>query len=97
MDEERSQDEVPIDVAKPVDTQDGPAPDLGLTAEELSLLHDLLGGRPPSAAGTDLLVDSINEKLFDLLGDTAVEFDADGRPALVEDYVEDISDALLPK
>ena len=96
VDEERSQDEVPIDVPEPVDSQDGPAPGLDLTAEELSLLHDLLGGRPPSASGTDLLVDSINEKLFDLLGDTAVEFDADGRPALVEDYVEDISDALLP-
>ena len=50
----------------------------------------------PAGMSENLLVDAINEKLFDLLGDTAVEFDADGHPALVEDYVEDISGALLP-
>ena len=43
--------------------------------------------------GSDLLVDEINERLFDLLGDTAVEFDEAGRPALVPDYVYDVSQA----
>ena len=65
---------------------------LGLSREQLALLADLLAGRPP-ATGSDLLVDEINERLFDLLGDTAVEFDEAGRPALVPDYVYDVSQA----
>ena len=40
------------------------------------------------------MVDAINEALFDLLGDTAIEFGADGEPQLVEDYVEDVRAAL---
>ena len=91
VDEER-------DEAAPIvrETPSAPEQDTspGLTAEELSLLHDLLDGRTPSAPGTDLLVDAINEKLFDLLGDTAIEFDETGAPALVEDYVEDVREAL---
>ena len=65
---------------------------LGLSREQLALLADLLAGRPP-ATGSDLLVDEINARLFDLLGDTAVEFDEAGRPALVPDYVYDVSQA----
>ena len=42
----------------------------------------------------DLMVDAINEALFDLLGDTAIEFGADGEPQLVEDYAEDVRAAL---
>ena len=42
-----------------------------------------------------MLVDSINEKLFDLLGDTALEFGADG-PVIIEDYQQDVRGALLP-
>ena len=38
-----------------------------------------------------VLVDSINEKLFDELGDTAIEY-VDGEPRLVPDYVEDVRD-----
>ncbi len=47
------------------------------------------------SAGTseDLIVDTINEALFDLLGDTAVEFGDDG-PELVEDYREDVEGIL---
>ncbi len=69
---------------------------LGLTPDELSLLRSLLAGKPAHAAqGTsmDMLVDGINEKLFDLLGDTALEFD-DAELRLVEDYVEDVRAAL---
>lgn len=71
-----------------------------LTPEESTYVAALLdsgAATMPAGMSENLLVDAINEKLFDLLGDTAVEFDADGHPALVEDYVEDISDALLPK
>lgn len=44
-----------------------------------------------TAAGVseDLLVDSINEMLFEQLGDTAIEFDADGA-TIVEDYRDEI-------
>ena len=69
-------------------------PPLDLTTDELELIQALLDGRAPGTAAADLLVDSVNEKLFDLLGDTAVEFDETGTPALVEDYVDDVRKAL---
>lgn len=69
----------------------------GLTQEEAQLLGALLSGAgapSPTAGSVDLLVDSINEKLFDLLGDTALEFGPDGHPRLVEDYADDVREAL---
>ena len=66
--------------------------DLGLTAQERALLDALLAHKePPAAAGAslDMLVDSINEKLFDLVGDTVLEF-GDVGPALIEDYEQDL-------
>lgn len=39
-------------------------------------------------------MDSVNEKLLDLVGDTVLEFDDSGTPSLIEDYVEDVRDAL---
>lgn len=69
----------------------------GLTDEELALVTALLRSEqaPVSDTSLDMLVDSINEKLFDLLGDTAIEFGADG-PAVIEDYQQDVRGALLP-
>lgn len=67
----------------------------GLSQEEVELLGALLAGEVPSTGGSvDLMVDSINEKLFELLGDTAVEFGDDGRPRVVEDYVDDVRGTL---
>ncbi|MDO4849848.1 MAG: TerB N-terminal domain-containing protein [Coriobacteriia bacterium] len=67
----------------------------GLSQEEVELLGALLAGEVPSTGGSvDLMVDSINEKLFELLGDTAVEFGGDGAPRVVEDYVDDVRGAL---
>ncbi len=69
----------------------------GLTHVETELLEALLEDSSEfgSVGGSvDLLVDSINEKLFELLGDTAVEFGEDGRPRIIEDYVKDVRDAL---
>ena len=43
-----------------------------------------------------MLVDNINEKLFDLIGDTALEFDMSGRPTIIEDYLEDVRGAVQP-
>ena len=69
--------------------------DLGLSEDEAALLQALLDGREYDGPGNvDLMVDAINEALFDLLGDTAIEFGADGEPQLVEDYVEDVRAAL---
>ena len=68
-----------------------------LTADEEELLQDLLAERPPASDNVDLLVDSINEKLYDLLGDTALEFDESGAPSVVEDYAEDVGAILSQK
>lgn len=67
---------------------------LGLTQDELAFVQALLDGNAFSVDATDLLVDSINEKFFNLLGDTALEFDETGAPMLVEDYVEDVREAI---
>ena len=36
-----------------------------------------------------MLADSINEALFDLVGDTVIEFGATG-PQIIEEYEEDV-------
>ena len=54
------------------------------------LAGDLASAR--SAVGhtmLSLVVDSVNEKLFDEIGDAAVEFDGD-TPQIVEDYRDDL-------
>lgn len=73
----------------------------GLDGPQASFLRALLEGDPERVAesareaGTtvDLLADAVNVALFDALGDTAVEFDANG-PHIVEDYREDIEELL---
>ncbi len=42
-----------------------------------------------SGKSEDMLVDSINEALFDLMGDTVIEFSAAG-PQIIEDYEADV-------
>ena len=42
-----------------------------------------------SGKSEDMLVDSINETLFDLVGDTVIEFSAAG-PQIIEDYKADV-------
>ena len=75
----------------------GSAP-YGLSAIELSYVRALLF-EPMNAAACldseaeDLVVDSVNEKLFELLGDTALGFGADG-PQIIEDYREEVKGAL---
>ncbi len=70
-----------------------------LTADELSLLKALIAGEQRSAADEDFLADQINEKLLDLLGDTALEFGAEGLQ-VVDEYREDLEkvvDSCLSK
>ena len=40
-----------------------------------------------------MLVDAINEALFDLIGDTAIEFGSTG-PQVIEDYEDDVRGVL---
>lgn len=94
----RSSAERAIAPAEDSSAETAPAP-YGLTAIELELLQSLLDGTPwevPAGTSLDMLVDSINEKLFDLLGDTALEFDGlvSGMPAIIDDYAEDVREAL---
>lgn len=94
----RPSEERTITAAGASSAETAPAP-YGLTAIELDLLQSLLDGIPwevPAGTSLDMLVDSINEKLFDLLGDTALEFDGlvSGMPAIIDDYAEDVREAL---
>ena len=78
-----------------VDEDETPGEPSPLTSEEAKLLSLILDGGDAAAFakrnGTMLsvAVESINEKLFDELCDTAIEFDGD-TPRPVEDYIEDI-------
>lgn len=72
-----------------------------LPAAHAAYLRALLSADGPAArdavglAGIseDMLVDTINETLFDALGDTAIEFGPDGA-CIVEDYREDMEELL---
>lgn len=44
-----------------------------------------------------ILVDSINEKLMDLFGDTVIGYGDDGKPQLIDDYRDDCIELYLPK
>ena len=77
------------------------ASDLGddanaLDAVERAYLQALLAGAAPTVpagASEDMLVDGINEKLFDLVGDTVIEFGAAG-PQVIEEYEDDVRGVL---
>ena len=68
---------------------------LGLSAEEYRLLQCLLYDRPYAdwvrAAGqlVSVLVDAVNDTLFDRFADTVIGYDGDD-PAVIEDYIEDL-------
>lgn len=70
----------------------------GLTEDEIAYLRCLVEGAPATKrtavlqrAGVmeSLMVDAVNEKLYDMLGDIAVE-DAGEGPTIIEDYAEDV-------
>ncbi|MDO5108023.1 MAG: tellurite resistance TerB C-terminal domain-containing protein, partial [Coriobacteriaceae bacterium] len=67
----------------------------GLSAEDAAYLRALLDGVPAEAPGgmPSLAADRINEALFDLVGDTVIEFEGDV-PRIVEDYADDVREAL---
>ena len=63
------------------------------------MLEALLAGTDPASVLTpadpmlSLVVDAINDKLFDLVGDAVVEYEED-QPVLIEDYLPDVKEAL---
>lgn len=93
--------DAPQPASEPTEPQ--PAPDGAhpLTPAQQAYLAALCAGdtaaaaRALDAANTteDLFVDAINEALFDLIGDTAIEFGTAG-PEPVEDYLPDIEELL---
>lgn len=69
-------------------TKNHPAGAVGLTPDETAFLRSLIEGTPYSGAELpSVAADSINEKLMDIIGDSAVE--PDGKDyAVVDDYRE---------
>ena len=41
-----------------------------------------------------ILVDSINEKLFDEIGDSVIEFNDQDEPEIIDDYEDDLRELL---
>ena len=90
------------DQSAPADSQDTvPSYNaLGLSSEELHFLTCLLAQQPYEEylkshhLMASIVADQVNEKLFDEIGDIAIEFDSQGRAQLVEDYRDDIKDLL---
>lgn len=89
-------DEEPVSEAPPPQAEPETAEnDAGLTGVEVRYLRALLCGGDPGAvlreAGVpeSVLVDAVNEKLFDRFGDTVLLFDGDA-PEPIEDYMEEL-------
>lgn len=101
MDEDVTQEPEPPVVAAPTlrQSRNTPAQDSRLSETETAFLRCLLDRTPYADllrqrnVMLSVLVDHINETLFDDFGDTVILFDGD-TPELIEDYVEDVA-ALL--
>lgn len=74
--------------------------DYGLSADEIKTVIMLLKGENPNQYLKDkhlmaaILIDNINEKLFNEIGDNVIEF-IDDTPTIVEDYQEDLEEMFL--
>ena len=94
--EARPQVVVEVQAQPQAQAQTPSANTFGLSEEHLQLLLALLDGSPLEQYDDmflTLAADAINEALLDEIGDTVVEFDGE-RPALVEDYIQDVKDML---
>ena len=92
----------PTPAPKPSTQQTAPSPEDAeglLTPLELRLMQGLLEGVPtaellsPTDPFVSVVVDTINEKFFDIVGDAVIEFDGDD-PCIIEDYLDDIREVL---
>lgn len=75
----------------PAETTSGLGPAAGAYLRALLEQNAVQAGSAVAQSGKseDMLVDSINEALFDLVGDTVIEFGAAG-PQIIEDYEADV-------
>lgn len=78
---------------------EGETPETPLNQEEYRLLQSLLYGRDygwvqSSGLMLSVLVDSINEKLFDAFSDSVLILE--DQPELIEDYIEDLKEMVHP-
>ena len=102
VEEEVSLQPEPVE-PKPEPAQDEPEPasDLPLAPEEYGFLQALLYGGDWRQAAKDcgklpsLLTEAVNEKLFDLFGDTVID-DAGDVPELIEDYTDELKGMIQP-
>lgn len=83
----------PLDMSSAPKATDA-APDLPVALDDrarayLTALIEGVAPQTPAGISEDMLVDQINEALFDELGDTAIEFGPEG-PQIIEDYEDDI-------
>ncbi|MCI1975246.1 MAG: TerB N-terminal domain-containing protein [Limosilactobacillus sp.] len=89
--------EIPTSTEEP---QGSTNDELGLSKDELYLLTSLLAGKEWRSyfkrhhLMVSIIVDEINDKLFDEIGDTVIEFDDQEQPQIVEDYREDIEELI---
>lgn len=90
--EEEPEPAAPV-AAEPADNE------AGLEETEYKFLLCLLRGEPyegllrEKGVMLSVLVDSINEKLYDLIGDTAILFEGE-RPEVLEDYMDELKGIL---
>lgn len=74
---------------------EGPEGGLGLTARQLDILREILSGTFDGAAWEargvmpELEVDAVNEALYDVIGDAAIEYE-DDVPKVSEFYRDDV-------
>ena len=74
--------------------------ELNLTADERYLLLALLNHQPYQEylqshhLMASILVDAINEKLFDEIGDAVIDFNDQDQPVIIEDYEPDLNELI---
>lgn len=83
----------------PADATPADANPCGLTDLELAVARRILEDRDfqdllgPGAPMESVIVDAINEKLFDAVGDAVIEY-GDAGPQLIEDYKDDVRELI---
>ena len=89
LNEESTAEETPVE-----DNSDCP-----LNNAEIIFVSTLISGGDYDAKArengsmTSVLADSVNEKLFDIIGDTAIVFEGD-IPVILEDYIDDVKEIV---
>lgn len=87
------------EISAPEDTGGGDSSKLLAPAEEF-FVRALLENKPwkdylrQHHLMASILADQINDKLFDEIGDTVIEFNEDNQPEIVPDYKEDLKEIL---